>query len=84
MSLILSLEGRTALVTGASRGIGAACARLLSQAGAAVAVNSRGLDEHEDAGAEAVVAEITAAGGTACTAFFDVSDSAAVAAGSAQ
>jgi 3-oxoacyl-[acyl-carrier protein] reductase len=36
-----SLRGRTALVTGGSRGIGAAISRALSEAGAAVAVNYR-------------------------------------------
>jgi NAD(P)-dependent dehydrogenase (short-subunit alcohol dehydrogenase family) len=35
------LEGRTALVTGASRGIGAACARALDAAGARVAIAAR-------------------------------------------
>jgi NAD(P)-dependent dehydrogenase (short-subunit alcohol dehydrogenase family) len=39
-----SLEGRTALVTGASRGIGAACARALDGAGARVAVAARDRD----------------------------------------
>ncbi len=49
-----SLEGRTALVTGGSRGIGAAVARELAQAGAAVVVGYRsGADE-----AEAIAAEI--------------------------
>jgi 3-oxoacyl-[acyl-carrier protein] reductase len=76
-----SLTGKVALVTGASRGIGAACAVALAQAGAAVALNSRGQDQTEDAGAEAVAAEINAAGGRAITVFFDVSDSAAVGAG---
>jgi len=37
----LALEGRTALVTGASRGIGAATARALDRAGARVAVTAR-------------------------------------------
>jgi NAD(P)-dependent dehydrogenase (short-subunit alcohol dehydrogenase family) len=37
-----SLDGRTALVTGASRGIGAATARALDQAGARVALVARG------------------------------------------
>jgi NAD(P)-dependent dehydrogenase (short-subunit alcohol dehydrogenase family) len=45
-----SLEGRTALVTGASRGIGAATARALDHAGARVALAAR------DAGALAAVA----------------------------
>ena len=36
-----SLRGRTALVTGGSRGIGAAVSRALAEAGAAVAVNYR-------------------------------------------
>lgn len=37
----LGLEGATALVTGASKGIGFACARLLTQEGATVAINGR-------------------------------------------
>jgi NAD(P)-dependent dehydrogenase (short-subunit alcohol dehydrogenase family) len=53
-----SLEGKTALVTGGSRGIGAAVARELARAGASVVVGYRsGADE-----AEAIAAEI---GGTA-------------------
>jgi NAD(P)-dependent dehydrogenase (short-subunit alcohol dehydrogenase family) len=36
-----TLDGHTALVTGGSRGIGAAIVRSLAQAGAAVAVNYR-------------------------------------------
>jgi NAD(P)-dependent dehydrogenase (short-subunit alcohol dehydrogenase family) len=42
-----SLEGRTAVVTGASRGIGAAIARALDGAGARVALVARGRDELE-------------------------------------
>lgn len=41
------LEGRTALVTGASRGIGAATARALAEAGARVALVARGREELE-------------------------------------
>jgi NAD(P)-dependent dehydrogenase (short-subunit alcohol dehydrogenase family) len=56
-----SLTGKTALVTGASRGIGRASALALARAGAQVLVHySTGEKE-----AEAVVAEIRAAGGTA-------------------
>jgi 3-oxoacyl-[acyl-carrier protein] reductase len=55
------LSGKTALVTGASRGIGRASALALARAGAQVLVHySRGETE-----AEAVVAEIRAAGGRA-------------------
>jgi NAD(P)-dependent dehydrogenase (short-subunit alcohol dehydrogenase family) len=55
------LKGKTALVTGASRGIGRACALALAQAGARVVVHyGRGRAE-----AEAVVAEIRNAGGRA-------------------
>ncbi|MFP6649917.1 MAG: 3-oxoacyl-ACP reductase family protein [Pirellulaceae bacterium] len=51
-------QGKTALVTGASRGIGKACALLLAQAGADVAVNYR---QNETAAAE-TVGEIQAMG----------------------
>ncbi|MBM4344631.1 MAG: 3-oxoacyl-ACP reductase FabG [Deltaproteobacteria bacterium] len=66
-----------ALVTGGSRGIGAAICRALAVAGHDVVVNYRG---NRDA-AEAVVAAIAAAGGKAETACFDVSDAEAVQAG---
>ncbi len=47
-----SLNGRTALVTGASRGIGAAIARALDRAGARVAVAARGRTALESVAAE--------------------------------
>jgi NAD(P)-dependent dehydrogenase (short-subunit alcohol dehydrogenase family) len=63
---LYSLAGRTALVTGASRGIGAAIARILGQMGADVAVNH--LDDA--AAAQQVVAELQAMGRRAVA--FDV------------
>lgn len=54
----VSLEGRTALVTGGSRGIGRAIALELARAGADVAVNYR----REANDAEEVVAAIKAMG----------------------
>jgi 3-oxoacyl-[acyl-carrier protein] reductase len=62
------LTGRVALVTGASKGIGAEIARQLAAAGAAVVVNYAG----SRAGAEQVVGEITAAGGKAVAVQADV------------
>jgi 3-oxoacyl-[acyl-carrier protein] reductase len=64
------LDGRIALITGASRGIGRATALELASAGAAIGVNYRS----DAAGAEAVVAEITAAGGRALALGADVAD----------
>lgn len=75
MTIKLNLNDHVALVTGASRGIGAAIATALAEAGAAVAVNYR---ERAEA-AEAVVTRIKDMGGRAVAAAADVSQSAAVA-----
>jgi 3-oxoacyl-[acyl-carrier protein] reductase len=68
------LEGRVALVTGASRGIGRAIAVALGARGAKVVVN---YVSNEAAAAEAVAA-VAAAGGAAVLKRFDVADGAAV------
>lgn len=61
---MFSLEGRTALVTGASRGIGAAIARVLGQMGADVAVNHL-----SDADAAAAVVSVLRALGRRAASF---------------
>jgi 3-oxoacyl-[acyl-carrier protein] reductase len=70
----LDLTGRIALVTGASRGIGAAVALALAEAGASVAINYR----ERAAAAEGVAARITAIGRGTIAVAADVSDNAAV------
>ncbi|HXZ00078.1 MAG TPA: SDR family oxidoreductase [Stellaceae bacterium] len=70
------LAGKVALVTGGSRNIGRAIALDLAAGGAAVVVNTRRSRE----AAEAVAAEIEAAGGRAMAALADVTDEAAVSA----
>jgi len=70
----MRLDGKVALVTGASRGIGAATARLLARSGAKVCVNFARSEE----AARGVVASIAEAGGTAIAVRADVTDRDAV------
>jgi glucose 1-dehydrogenase len=65
----LSLEGQTAIVTGANSGIGEAIARGYGEAGAAVVVNYVANDER----AVGIVADIVAAGGQALALRADIS-----------
>jgi len=65
----IDLAGRTALITGGSRGIGRAAADLLARAGARVALNYL----RDEASANAAVREIRAAGGEAMALAGDVS-----------
>lgn len=69
-----SLSGKTALVTGGSRGIGAAIARRLAADGASLVIN---YSRNADAAAQ-VVAEIEKTGGTARTLQADLSDPAQI------
>ena len=63
------LKGRVALVTGASQGIGRACARVLAQAGATVALAAR-----NESKTDAVAKEIASAGGAAHSFRLDVAN----------
>ena len=65
----MSLSGRVALVTGASQGIGRACALKLASAGAAVAVAARNQEK-----LDALVNEISGTGGKAAAFVVDVND----------
>jgi 3-oxoacyl-[acyl-carrier protein] reductase len=65
----MSLSGRVALVTGASQGIGRACALRLAKEGAAVAAAARNQEKLNE-----LVGEISAAGGKAAAFALDVSN----------
>jgi NAD(P)-dependent dehydrogenase (short-subunit alcohol dehydrogenase family) len=69
------LDGRTALITGASSGLGAGFARLLASAGAAVVLGARRLER-----VRALAAELEQGGARALGVELDVSDGAQVAA----
>lgn len=70
---LFRLDGRTALVTGASGGLGRHFALVLARAGASVAVAARRAELLAD-----VAAEITAGGGTAAAVALDVTDGASI------
>jgi len=75
MTRLFALDGRVALVTGGSRGLGRAMALALAGSGAHVVVNGR-----NPAGIAATCAAIEAAGGSASQAAFDTTDAPAAAA----
>jgi NAD(P)-dependent dehydrogenase (short-subunit alcohol dehydrogenase family) len=69
----MKLDGKIAIVTGSSRGIGKASALRLSEEGCSVVINSRHLED-----AESVVQEIAKNGGKAFAVEADVSDPASI------
>ena len=71
-----SLEGKTALISGASQGIGRACAITLARAGARVALAARNLGKLTE-----VAAEIKAAGGAAEVFAIDIASEESIKAG---
>ena len=82
MGIKMHLEGKSAIVTGAGRGIGKEVALLLAKQGAIVTVNDPGVGRNGEentgeAPADEVVAEIEAAGGRAEANYASVADYAA-------
>ncbi|RCS59431.1 SDR family oxidoreductase [Parvibium lacunae] len=73
MSLAVSLEGKTAFVTGASGGLGERFARVLAMAGASVVLASRRIERLKE-----LRAEIEAQGGEAHVVSLDVTDLASI------
>src|SRR3546814_855208 len=73
-SMDLGIQGKRALITGSTSGIGAATAKMLAQEGVKVIINGRNADR-----AEVVKAAIEGAGGTAAIALGDLSDDASAA-----
>jgi 3-oxoacyl-[acyl-carrier protein] reductase len=67
--LLMTVSGRIALVTGASQGIGEACALKLARSGATLALAARSQDKLQQ-----LVSQIEAAGGKAAAFPLDVSD----------
>ena len=74
MSISCDLSGRTALVTGASSGLGERFAQILAASGARVAMSARRVGR-----LEALARTIAEAGGKALAVEMDVTDSASVA-----
>jgi gluconate 5-dehydrogenase len=73
MSALFDLTGRTALITGSTRGLGFSYAKGLAEAGAAVILNGTNASRLEDA-----VGQLNAAGHNASGFVFDVADEASV------
>lgn len=73
MSLLFDLTGRTALVTGSTRGLGFSYARGLAEAGASVILNGTNAARLEEA-----LGQLREAGHRACGYVFDVADEAAI------
>jgi NADP-dependent 3-hydroxy acid dehydrogenase YdfG len=73
MTSPFDFSGRTALVTGASSGLGARFARVLAQAGARVVLASRRVDRLKE-----LRAEIEGEGGSAHVVVMDVNDVASI------